>query len=354
MEPEKPTELIDSLFINEVAITPSVPLHQMTSDVSAETDASIVDIFRALFPCASITGAPKIRTMQLIHALEAQPRGVYTGAIGVIAPDRHAQFNVAIRTAVIDQQQQTATYHDGSGVVCDSDATEEFDECRLKARVLTVRRPPFALLESLAFQPGEGLLLLQRHLQRLKDSAEYFAYPVDLADVQRHLTMATQPLQTPTKLRVELAADGAIRVETMPLSPSSTPQTRTIGLATEPVHSGNLFLYHKTTYRPMYDAARASRPDCDEVILWNERDELTEASVGNLVLELDGALCTPPVSSGLLPGTLRGHLVDEGMLSERVITLGDLECATRIWVINSVRGWRPHILNSEIAQLAHL
>ncbi|MCO5203884.1 MAG: aminodeoxychorismate synthase component I [Anaerolineae bacterium] len=328
---------VDNLF----QVTRYPTLHQMTSDVSAETDASLVAIFRALFPCASITGAPKVRTMQLIHALETQPRGVYTGAIGIIAPNRRAQFSVAIRTAVIDQQRQTATYHVGSGIVWDSDAAEEFDECQLKAQVLTVRRPPFELLESLLFEPDNGLFLLPYHLDRLADSAEYFGITLDLAELRRRLQLAVAPLTTRTKLRVLVAQSGTITVETAPLAPQQDVTPLTLGLAAEPIYSDNQFLYHKTTYRPMYDNARAACPDCDDVILWNEHGEVTETSRGNLLFEIDGDLVTPPVTSGLLAGTYRAHLLDRGIISERVVHLDDIDRADRIWMINSVRGQLP-------------
>lgn len=328
---------VDNLF----QVTRYPTLHQMTSDVSAETDTSIVDIFHALFPCASITGAPKVRTMQIINALETHPRGVYTGATGVIAPNRRAQFSVAIRTAVIDPQQQMATYHVGSGVVWDSDAAEEFEECQLKAQVLTVRRPPFELLESLLFVPDTGLFLLSYHLERLADSADYFGFPLDLAEVRQRLQAVTAMLATRNKIRVLLAQSGAITVQTSPLAPVQAMTPLTLGVAAMPVQTDNPFLYHKTTYRPMYDNARASRPDCDDVILCNERSEVTETSRGNLLFEFDGELVTPPVSSGLLAGTYRAHLLDAGVVHERVVHSDELGRADHIWMINSVRGQLP-------------
>jgi len=316
-------------------------LLQMTSTVTALTDAPLSDVLAAAFPCASITGAPKKRTMELLRELEVGPRGVYTGAIGVVLPGRRAQFNVAIRTAVVDRQRGAAVYHVGSGVVWDSDAAAEFDECRLKARVLSMPpAPPFQLLESLLWTPEAGYALRSEHLRRLADSAEYFGYAVDLAEVERRLDGLAVGLGAPSKVRLLVGPDGAVQVEARPLAEGALPQPLRVGLARAPVASGDVWLYHKTTRRDAYAAARASRPDCDEVILWNERGELTEATTSNVVLEVDGGLWTPPISAGLLAGTLRARLLAEGAIAERTLTPDDLARAGRVWLINSVRGWQ--------------
>lgn len=316
-------------------------LLQMTSTVRAETDASLGEILAATFPCASITGAPKVSTMRLIHDLEPQPRGVYTGAIGFIAPGRRAQFNVAIRTAVIDRSRGRAVYGVGSGVVWDSDARAEYDECLLKARVLAApsgAAADFRLLESLRWTPEEGYFLLGRHMERLAESADYFGYPFDGAAVERALTATAGSLAGASKVRLLLDRRGRIAVEAEPLAAGARPEPLRVGLAREPVSSADARLYHKTTWREPYERARASRPDCDDVILWNERGELTESTAANLVLELDGGLYTPPVRSGLLAGTLRAQLLADGELEERVLRPADLARATDIRLINSVRG----------------
>lgn len=316
-------------------------LLQMTSTVTAETDATLTDILAAAFPCASITGAPKVRTMALLRQLERGPRGVYTGAIGAILPGRQAQFNVAIRTAVIDRQRGTAIYGVGSGIVWDSDAAAEYAECLLKARVLSARpadAQPVQLLESLLWTPDGGYSLRERHLRRLADSAEYFGYSIDITEVERFLDGLAATLAVPAKVRLLVAPDGQVTGEALPLGePPAEPR---VGLAVAPVSSGDVWLYHKTTRRAAYAAARASRPDCDEVILWNERGEVTEAAASNVVVELDGRAYTPPLASGLLAGTLRAHLLDAGEVEERVLTRDDLARATRVWLINSVRGRR--------------
>ena len=295
---------VGSVAVPELFAVERYPtLLQMTSTVTALTAAPLSDVLAAVFPCASITGAPKKRTMELLRELEIGPRGVYTGAIGVVLPGRRAQFNVAIRTAVIDRARGTAVYHVGSGVVWDSDAAAEFDECRLKARVLSAPpRPPFQLLESLLWTPGAGYALRDEHLRRLADSGEYFGYPVDRAESERRLDGLAAGLAAPSKVRLLVGPGGEIEVEARPLAEGALPEPLRLGLAREPVSSADVWLYHKTTHRAAYAAARAYRPDCDEVILWNERGELTEATTSNVVLEMDGGRWTPPVSAGLLAG----------------------------------------------------
>ena len=324
-------------------------LLQMTSTVTAETDAPLGDILAATFPCASITGAPKVSAMRIINELEPKSRGVYTGAIGFIAPGRRAQFSVAIRTAVIDRQRGRAAYGVGSGVVWDSDARAEYEECLLKARVLYARpesMADFRLLESLRWTRDEGYFLLDRHLQRLVESAEYFGIQFDASAVERALAKAVATLSTPSKVRLLLDRRGQIESTAVPLESTALPAIMRVGLARRPVFSADVWLYHKTTRREVYDAARASRPDCDDVILWNERGELTETTIANLVLEIDGRRYTPPVSSGLLPGTMRAYLLEIGEIAECVLSLADLSRASGIWLVNSVRGWMPAMLQS--------
>lgn len=319
---------------------------QMTSTVTATTGAPLSEIMAAMFPCASITGAPKVRTMQIIHELEPEPRGVYTGAIGYLAPERQAQFNVAIRTVLVDREKGTAAYGVGGGIVWDSQAAEEYEECRIKARVLTVRRPPFSLLESLLWTPQDGYFLLEAHIRRLLDSAEYFG--IDVAETAVRETLASVERQVTDedglKVRLLVAQDGNISMEMVPLSQGERPEPLRVGLAAEPVDSASVWLYHKTMRREVYEAARAARPECDEVILWNERGEITEALTSNIVVELGGQLWTPPVSSGLLAGTFRGLLLSQGDIQERVITRWELRHATGMWLINSVRGWQTAVL----------
>lgn len=329
---------------------------QMTSTVTARTTAPLADIIAAMFPCASITGAPKVSTMKIINGLEPEPRGVYTGAIGYIGPNRQAQLNVAIRTVVVDRERDTAVYGVGGGIVWDSDAADEYAESRLKAQVLTTKRPSFSLLESLLWTPDEGFFLLAAHLERLLESAEYFGIAVAETAVREELmaggwlrAVGQSPisrLQSPQKIRILVAQDGKITIQAVPLSQGALAEPIRVGPAAEPIASSNVWLYHKTTRREVYDAARAARPDCDEVILWNERGEITEALTANVVVELDGQLWTPAVRSGLLAGTFRGELLAQGKIRERVIKTAELAACSRIWLINSVRRWRTAVLTT--------
>ena len=322
---------------------------QMTSTVEARTHAPVPDILRALFPCASITGAPKVRTMEIIAKLESTPRGVYTGAIGFIAPSRRAQFNVAIRTVVIDRESGTAEYGVGGGIVWDSLPEQEYREYHTKARVLTTSWPDFQLLESLLWEPGRGYFLLDPHLKRLAASAEYFGFPFDRALVQELLRAAVLEVPAvPHKVRLLLSAQGDLHVEARPLSSSQNARPWRVALAPQPVVPDSPFLYHKTTYRDVYEAARKARPRHDDVLLWNTRGELTESTIANIAVRLGGVWFTPPVSSGLLPGTFREWLLRQGHIQERVIYLEDLRRAEGLALINSVRRWIPATLTEEV------
>ncbi|MCA9919833.1 MAG: aminotransferase class IV, partial [Anaerolineales bacterium] len=318
------------------------------STVEAQTRAPLSQILANMFPCASITGAPKVRTMEIIKQLEPQPRGVYTGSIGFLAPDGTAQFNVAIRTVLVDRERGQATYGVGSGIVWDSLAAEEYEECKVKSRVLTEKRPSFQLIETMLWQSDGGLFLLDEHLARLRNSAEYFGIAWEEAALLAELDSLMDNLTEPVKVRLLLGQDGRFTLQTVPLSVGARPEPVRVGLAKEPVNSQTVWLYHKTTNRQMYDAARASRPDCDDVILHNERGELTEASSSNIALLLDGELVTPPIESGLLGGTFRSYLLKnpKGLqnpwalpLREKVLAIADLERAQGIYLLNSVRGW---------------
>ncbi|MCC6135830.1 MAG: aminodeoxychorismate synthase component I [Candidatus Contendobacter sp.] len=322
-------------------------LLQMTSTVTARTRVPIAEILAHLFPCASITGAPKVRTMQIIRELEPGPRGVYTGAVGFIGPNRQARFNVAIRTVLIDQQRQQARYGVGSGLVWDSNAADEYAECRLKARVLTTQRPSFQLLEALLWEPDHGYFLRAAHGRRLAETAAYFGVALDQSAIETGLTDLAQTLSETSKIRVCVAMDGRFTLEAEPLAQAAALLPLRVGLARDPVNSSTVWLYHKTTRREIYAAARATRPECDEVILWNERGELTEASSANLVLDLAGDWVTPSVTSGLLAGTFRGELLAQGRIREQALTGADLRRADHIFLINSVRRWQNTILVNE-------
>jgi para-aminobenzoate synthetase/4-amino-4-deoxychorismate lyase len=311
---------------------------QMTSTVRSRSMASIPEILTALFPCASITGAPKVSTMNIISDLESTPRGVYTGCIGFIAPGRYAQFNVAIRTVVVDKATDEAEYGVGGGIVWDSSTGDEFRECQAKARVLTERRPKFELLESILWTPGDEFFLLEEHLQRLADSGEYFGFAFKIDEIRQELvkTIPTFP-SIALKVRLTVSRTGELVIEHEPVEFASAV---TLALAENPVRRTDVFLYHKTTNRQVYEKALKGRTDCDDVLLWNEKGEITESTMANVIAELAGEMFTPPTECGLLPGTFRESLLAEGVLTERVIALEDLDAYDSLYLINSVRKWR--------------
>jgi para-aminobenzoate synthetase/4-amino-4-deoxychorismate lyase len=326
-------------------------VYQMTSAVMARTSASVVEIVKALFPSASVTGPPKVRTMEIIRELEPDCRGVYTGCIGWLGPGRKAEFNVAIRTVVIDRATGEAEYGVGGGIVWDSDKAGEYAECATKAAVLTAEIPRFELLETILYESGRGFFLLEKHLERLAESAEYFDFAVDLSEVRKRLTGLGSGLAGGAhRVRLLVGRKGDIAVESAPLPVETPSRPWRLRLAGQPVSSSNPFLYHKTTWRKVYDAAgRApsaggSRGDCDDVVLWNERGEVTETTIANLVVEKDGRLVTPPVSCGLLPGVFRAHLLETGQVCEEIVRVGDLRRAGRLFAVNSVRKWLPAVL----------
>ena len=314
-------------------------LWQMTSTVRAQTSASVPEIIRALFPCASITGAPKVSTMKIIHELETSPRNIYTGTIGHIAPGRKATFNVAIRTALIDCETKKAEYGIGGGIVWDSTGSDEYEEALLKARVITEPFPAFSLFETMLWTPEEGFFLKEKHEARLLDSATYFGFPISEALIRDTLDRFAPSDWEPRKVRLILHRQGNLDIQSTTIAPEG--KTLHAHLAKYPVQTSDVFLYHKTTRRDVYVQARSAFPNYDDVLLYNERDELTEFTIGNLVVELDRQLFTPPEECGLLPGTFRTHLVETGQVLDRIIPVGQLKDCTKIFRVNSVRKWEP-------------
>ena len=331
---------------------------QMTSTVEGRVPGpSLEKLFGAMFPCGSITGAPKISSMKIIRDLESTPRGIYTGAIGFATPRGRAHFNVAIRTVIFDRADGRAEFGVGSGVVWDSVGRDEYDECLLKAEMLSGSsrpaflggasyvvpdRPDFKLLETILWTPGGGFALLDRHLSRLRGSAACFDFSCNLDDVRGQLNLAVADLRGPSRLRIRLDHDGSVLCEAVDLIPLNDPLQ--VALAVEPIDRSDVFLYHKTTKRDVYERARASRPGADSVILWNEDGDVTEGAEANLVIVRDGVKVTPPVECGLLPGTLRAELLASGEIVEGRISRHELASADEVWLINSVRGWIRAVL----------
>ena len=317
---------------------------QMVSTVTSQTRAALSDIFTALFPCASITGAPKPRTMDIIAREETTPRRIYTGTIGYLAPGRRAQFNIAIRTVLVDRPAGTAEYGVGGGIVWDSETGNEYEECWLKAKVLTDSPPVFDLLETLLWTPADGIFILARHLHRLAESAEYFDIPLSIPDLRSLLNAEGLMGTVPLRIRLRVARDGKITLESTPLDLRNASSPVRVRLAAKPVDPGDRFLYHKTTHRAVYEQAKAGVEDCDDVLLWNPAGELTESTIANIVVERNGELLTPPVRCGLLPGTYRAELLEQGNIREAILHVSELSPSDKIHLINSVRKWREAIL----------
>ncbi len=318
-------------------------LHQMTSGVEAKLkpDVGFVDFLKAIFPPGSITGAPKIRAMELIKELESEPRGVYCGAIGYFAPNDKAQFNVAIRTPVVFRGG-TGEMGIGSGIVFDSVGEREYDECLLKMKFLTDPPKTFELIETMLFVPGEGIWLRERHMARLQASAAYFGFqfkPDEIAQaVDRKI--GETPEQR-LRVRLLLAEDGVTTVTATPLpEPKPDPVMRYVISPTR-LDPENAFLFHKTTRREIYDSEwqhYADTAGSDEVVYLNKDGALAEGSRTSIFIERDGVLLTPKLSAGLLPGTLREQLLADGRAQEAELRLDDLKKADRVFLGNSVRG----------------
>jgi len=321
-------------------------LFQMTSTVECETDAGIPAVFNALFPCASITGAPKVRTMEIIKNLEISPRRIYTGSIGFILPESRAQFNVAIRTALIERSEHHIEYGTGGGIVWDSTFEEEWEESRAKTQVLTAEFPEFELLETLLWERESGYFLETYHRNRIKKSADYF----DFSFIEQKWRELLESLEKEFsgdqyKIRITLNAVGELNAEDSSVNADSG-KTFTVHVSSKPIHSKNPFLYHKTTHRKVYEISPGLSPNCDDVILWNENGEITESTIANIVILWEGHLITPPVECGLLPGTMRQYLLDLGEIEEKCVTRDMLKSAEKVYLINSVRKWREIVLRS--------
>ncbi len=315
-------------------------LFQMTSTVTGELRPGVrwPEMFKCLFPCGSVTGAPKRRTMHIIQQLEDRPRGVYTGAIGFIAPDGDACFNVPIRTVTIEGKQ--AEMGVGSGIVYDSDADDEYDECRLKADFLTAGSAPFSLIETLLWH--DGYKRLEGHMSRLRDSAFYFGFPFDEKMIRAEMASIAGTLCSgkPHRVRLLLAADGSVShsLGEIEQPPAGVPKVALSSINTD---SADRFLFHKTTRRGLYDDAYRTHTALGffDVLFFNERGELTEGAISNVFICKDGVYATPPQSCGLLAGIFRAEfLYTETRAEERVLRIEDLRTADAVYLTNSVRG----------------
>ncbi|MRW85019.1 aminodeoxychorismate synthase component I [Pseudoduganella sp. FT26W] len=330
---------------------------QMTSTITARLreDATLADIFDALYPCGSITGAPKRRTMEIIRELEPDARGIYTGAIGWFDPRKDGSrgkvgdfcMSVPIRTLTLQPQGADGVRRGemgvGAGIVFDSNASDEYAECKLKARFLTGLQNDFDIFETMRATPGGGVRHRERHVQRLAASAAYFGFPWDAKAAEAYLDTACamlEPQHAAYRLRLALNPSGAFSVQHAPLSPLIEPVR--VLLAEDATSSDDLFLRHKTSIRQRYDAAwrDAEAVGAFDTLFFNERGELTEGGRSNVFVRVDGRWLTPPLSSGVLPGVMRGVLLDDPdwNASEGVITRTMLAAAEEIVLCNALRG----------------
>jgi para-aminobenzoate synthetase/4-amino-4-deoxychorismate lyase len=328
---------VDGLFAVERYKT----LLQMTSTVSGtlRSKISYYDIFRSLFPSGSVTGAPKIRTMEIIRELERTPRGVYTGAIGFISPHGTSIFNVAIRTLVMKDGR--ARMGVGGGIVADSEPSDEYRECLLKAAFLTRPRNDFQLIETMLWE--KDFFLLSMHLERLESSAGYFNFAFNRQAVLSRLYELSNSFAAGKSYRVRLLlrSDGNFTVENSELH--EEPCTISVQLSPERTSSTDVFMRHKTTQREIYNRGytEAGAAGFDEVIFQNERGEVTEGAISNVFIKKSGKLLTPPLTCGVLPGVFRRHLLKtDPSVEEGIVTVEDLKTADAVFLCNSVRGLR--------------
>lgn len=319
-------------------------IHQLVSDVSARLPDGVgaVDVLRAAFPCGSITGAPKVRAMEIIDELEDGARGLYTGSIGFIEPGGDAAFNVAIRTLVLPQSglqdgPACATLGLGSGIVADSEPTEEWRECLAKGEFVGAAGESFDLIETMFFDPVEGVQRLEGHLARMKASAAALGFTFDRHGARNVLQSATFRVRSAARVRMRLAPSGALAVEISPL-PRLAELPVPVAVRPTPLSAGDFRLTHKTSLRAAYDAAR-QESGAAEVVFVDEPGFVTEGSWSNVFVERGGQLLTPPLALGLLPGVLRAELIEKGRAIESHLRLADLESG--FFIGNSLRGLVP-------------
>ena len=305
---------------------------QMTSTIKRQlrADVDLVAIFRSLFPCGSITGAPKIATMEIIKKLEPQPRGIYCGTIGLLLPNGRRIFNVAIRT--IQLYQEKAIYGVGGGITWDSTWESEYREVHQKAAVLYRKQAPFQLITTGKISQKQ-LLFGEQHLERLTKASRYFAYPFNPENLRQKIEEECQACDSHQdyRLRISLSKSGEIEISRQILIPLS-PKFCQAKLCLQEADLNQAFTYFKTTYRPHLSLGK------QEIIYHNATGELLETSIGNLVLKIAGKLYTPPINLDILPGIYRQHLLESGQVEEKVLTLKDLSQAEAVYGCNAVRG----------------
>ncbi|WP_077001089.1 aminodeoxychorismate synthase component I [Variovorax sp. KK3] len=311
---------------------------QMTSDVQAHTrpGCTLADVFAALFPCGSVTGAPKVSAMRLIRALEPEARGIYCGAVGVVRPGGAATFNVPIRTVTL--QGAEARCGIGSGITADAKADDEWQEWRHKRAFLDRASRPFELLETLSMSESR-LRDGPAHLGRMAAAAQHFGYPWhgDAVAQSIHGMRCAHPHGV---WRVRLLLDAAGRMQARAFAQDAAPPRVRLQLADRPFEAADSeFVRFKTTRRDHYEAFAPTRPGLFDTLLWNRRGEFTECTRGNVAFRIDGRWLTPPLQCGLLAGIGRMHWLREGRLAEGVVRVQDLPRVEALAFLNSLRGW---------------
>nr|NNM90805.1 aminodeoxychorismate synthase component I [Bacilli bacterium] len=317
-------------------------VYQMTSTIEANyaMKPTLLQVFDALFPCGSITGAPKVSTMKIIAQVEQSSRDVYCGAIGYVEPEGETTFNVAIRTIWLDSMSGKACYGVGGGITWDSTEEGEYEEAMMKTRFLHKESVEFSLLETLKWEDGQ-FFLLERHLHRMQQSAMYFDFRFDRSKIMQSLEEhANLYVGQTRRVRLLLASSGSCQVESTPLLQTSRTE-QVVALAKTPIDQEDIFLYHKTTHREVYAYHKKENPEVYDILLWNEQGQITEFTTGNIVVEISGQKWTPSRPCGLLNGTYREQLVEQGILEEKIITIEEVLGATKVWLMNSVRGFVP-------------
>jgi len=309
-------------------------VHQMVSTVTAQLDDGLdaIDALRSLFPCGSVTGAPKVRAMQVIGEVEGAARNIYTGSIGRFDANGDAMFNVAIRTLMLDPTSDAAVLGLGSGVVADSRVDEEWAECLAKGAFVTAGETPFDLIETMAFDPERGIPLLERHIARMRASAQLFGFIFDRHGVRNELQAATFRLREASRVRLLLGRSGAIAIGIAPMPPLPHGP---VSVAIRPleVAPDDFRLAHKTSRRGFYTRAEGAF----ETVYTDPDGYLTEGSFTSIfVRNADGVLVTPPLRRGLLPGVLRAELIESGRAIEGDLRPKDLESG--FFIGNALRG----------------
>ena len=326
---------------------------QMTSTVDATLlrDVTLLDVFVALFPCGSVTGAPKARSMEIIADVERGPRGAYCGAVGFVPPGdglEGASFNVAIRTVEIDDAEGVARYGVGGGVTWDSTVDDEYHEAVTKFEVLRFDLSPMNLTEAIRWD--DGWLWLEDHLDRLESSSTHWGFEFDRQRVEDMLADTADALKAPSKVRVLCGPFGAVSVTASSApgrwadSPGPSVEPVRLALDTEPIDDSNPRMFHKTTDRRVFRSRLKRHSESDDVLMVNRVGRITESTVANVVFLIDGVWVTPPILDGLLGGVMRARLIANGSLTERSVSIPEALNADAVALVSAVRGWRPAVI----------